>query len=130
MPIAHIGLAVPLALRDETLAFYVAALAPLGYKVLMRPTPNAIGLGLEMPITDFWITAIDIPSVNALSHVAFTADTRDQVDAFYKAGLASPGAKDNGAPGVREMYHPNYYAAFLIDPVGNNIELVCHAPPS
>lgn len=55
---------------------------------------------------------------------------RDQVDAFYKAGLASPGAKDNGAPGVREMYHPNYYAAFLIDPVGNNIELVCHAPPS
>ncbi|KAM0274958.1 hypothetical protein ACHAQH_007688 [Verticillium albo-atrum] len=129
MPIAHVGLTIPTTLRDETLAFYVAALAPLGYKVLMNPTPNAFGLGVAMPISDFWISAVDIPSVNALSHVAFAADNRKQVDAFYKAGLAA-GAKDNGAPGVREMYHPSYYAAFLIDPVGNNIELVCHAPPS
>jgi predicted lactoylglutathione lyase len=60
-------------------------------------------------------------------HVAFMADTRQQVDAFYRAALEA-GGKDNGAPGLRPNYHPNYYAAFVIDPDGHNIEAVCHEP--
>lgn len=58
-------------------------------------------------------------------HIAFTADNRKQVDQFYEAALAA-GGKDNGAPGIREIYHPNYYGAFIIDPDGHNIEAVCH----
>jgi catechol 2,3-dioxygenase-like lactoylglutathione lyase family enzyme len=60
-------------------------------------------------------------------HVAFTAPDRATVDAFYKAALAA-GATDNGPPGVREIYHPNYYGAFVLDPDGNNIEACCHLP--
>lgn len=58
-------------------------------------------------------------------HIAFRADTRKLVDEFYKAALAA-GGKDNGAPGIREIYHPNYYGAFVLDPDGHNIEAVCH----
>ncbi len=60
-------------------------------------------------------------------HVAFEAPSRTQIDAFYAAALAA-GGKDNGPPGLRPHYHPNYYAAFVIDPDGNNIEAVCHHP--
>ena len=60
-------------------------------------------------------------------HVAFRAETRAQVDAFYKAAMAA-GGRDNGAPGLRPHYHANYYAAFVLDPDGHNIEAVCHAP--
>ncbi|PCE32930.1 hypothetical protein BZL54_08145 [Burkholderia ubonensis subsp. mesacidophila] len=60
-------------------------------------------------------------------HLAFTAENRRQVDAFYRAALEA-GGKDNGAPGLRPHYHANYYAAFLIGPDGHNIEVVCHAP--
>jgi predicted lactoylglutathione lyase len=60
-------------------------------------------------------------------HVAFRAETRAQVDAFFKAALAA-GGKDNGAPGLRPHYHENYYAAFVLDPDGHNIEAVCHTP--
>ena len=59
-------------------------------------------------------------------HVAFAASSREAVDAFYRAGLAA-GGKDNGPPGLRPHYHANYYAAFVLDPDGNNIEAVCHA---
>ena len=60
-------------------------------------------------------------------HLAFVAQTRAQVDAFHRAALAA-GGRDNGPPGLRPMYHANYYAAFVIDPDGHNIEAVCHAP--
>jgi catechol 2,3-dioxygenase-like lactoylglutathione lyase family enzyme len=62
-------------------------------------------------------------------HFAFTAKSRDEVDAFYRAALAA-GGKDNGAPGLRPHYHANYYGAFVIDPDGNNVEAVCHQPPA
>ena len=60
-------------------------------------------------------------------HVAFSAASRAQVDAFYKAAIAA-GGRDNGPPGLRPQYHPNYYGAFVLDPDGHNIEAVCHAP--
>jgi catechol 2,3-dioxygenase-like lactoylglutathione lyase family enzyme len=60
-------------------------------------------------------------------HVAFVAETRGDVAAFYRAAIAA-GGKDNGAPGLRPHYHANYFAAFVLDPDGNNIEAVCHAP--
>jgi predicted lactoylglutathione lyase len=60
-------------------------------------------------------------------HIAFSADNRKQVDQFYEAAL-SAGGTDNGAPGIRAIYHPNYYGAFVLDPDGHNIEAVCHRP--
>ena len=60
-------------------------------------------------------------------HIAFVAETRSQVRAFYQAALTA-GGKENGAPGIREIYHPNYFGAFVIDPDGHNIEAVCHQP--
>jgi predicted lactoylglutathione lyase len=60
-------------------------------------------------------------------HVAIAAKSRSAVDAFYRAAIAA-GARDNGAPGLRPQYHPNYYGAFVLDPDGHNIEAVCHAP--
>jgi predicted lactoylglutathione lyase len=60
-------------------------------------------------------------------HIAFAADDRAAVDRFYEAGFAA-GGRDNGEPGLRPMYHPNYYGAFLIDPDGHNVEAVCHRP--
>ncbi len=73
----------------------------------------------------FWIGTGD--HLSGPLHVAFTASTRAEVDAFYKAAL-SVGGRDNGAPGVRAHYHPNYYGAFVLDPDGNNVEAVCHSP--
>jgi predicted lactoylglutathione lyase len=60
-------------------------------------------------------------------HIAFRAESREEVDAFYKAALAA-GGNDNGAPGPRPQYHANYYGAFVLDPDGHNIEAVCHTP--
>jgi catechol 2,3-dioxygenase-like lactoylglutathione lyase family enzyme len=60
-------------------------------------------------------------------HVAFTAEDRETVDAFHAAGLAA-GGHDNGQPGIRAIYHPHYYGAFVLDPDGNNVEAVCHSP--
>jgi catechol 2,3-dioxygenase-like lactoylglutathione lyase family enzyme len=107
----------------KLLAFYRAALAPLGYRVVME-FPQAAGLG-EKGKPDFWITTSDRPS-NPV-HIAFVTD-RDSVSAFHAAALAA-GATDNGPPGVRADYHPNYFSAFILDPEGNNIEAVCHEPP-
>lgn len=103
--------------------FYAAALAPLGYVVLMEFEQFA-GFGVA-PKPDFWIGegAPNTPPV----HVAFRADSRDQVDAFHQAAIAA-GGRDNGAPGLRAHYHPNYYGAFVLDPDGHNIEAVCHSP--
>lgn len=103
-------------------AFYEKALAPLGYKVMMEFGPSA-GIG-EGGKPDFWIAA---GKPGSISHVAFTSNDRATVDAFYKAAIAA-GGKDNGKPGIRKDYHPNYYGAFVFDPDGHNIEAVCHKP--
>lgn len=114
----HIGLRT--AQFDTLLAFYKATLAPLGYAVMME-FPGTAGLGREVP--DFWIGQSDGAASNV--HLAFTTEDRSVVDAFYAAALAN-GGKDNGAPGLRD-YTPTYYAAFVIDPDGNNLEVVCNA---
>nr|WP_314260347.1 VOC family protein [uncultured Devosia sp.] len=105
---------------DGLLAFYKATLAPLGYQVMME-YPGAAGLGREYP--DFWIGADDKGGSNI--HLAFKTQDRAVVEAFYAAALAN-GGRDNGAPGKRD-YTPTYYAAFVIDPDGNNLEVVCDA---
>jgi catechol 2,3-dioxygenase-like lactoylglutathione lyase family enzyme len=74
---------------------------------------------------DFWIGGEG--GLNKPVHIAIAAKDRATVDAFYQAALAA-GARDNGAPGIRAHYHPNYYGAFVLDPDGHNIEAVCHAP--
>lgn len=114
----HLGLRT--AQFETMLAFYRQALAPMGYKVMME-YPGTAGLGREYP--DFWIGADDKGSSNI--HLAFKTDNRGVVDAFHQAALAN-GGKDNGAPGLRD-YTPNYYAAFVLDPDGNNLEIVCTA---
>jgi catechol 2,3-dioxygenase-like lactoylglutathione lyase family enzyme len=108
---------------DKAKSFYTAALQPLGYAVMMEFNEFA-GLGAGKP--DLWLKG-DAANVRP-SHVALAADDRGAVDAFYEAAMAA-GAQDNGKPGVREDYHPTYYAAFVLDSDGNNIEVVCHAAP-
>jgi len=109
---------------DRAVSFYRAALAPLGYLTVME-FPGVAGLG-EPGRPDLWITQTE----NELNptHLAFGAD-RAAVDAFHTAALAA-GGTDNGPPGVRGDYHPHYYAAFVTDPEGNNVEVVCHTDPN
>ena len=104
--------------------FYAAALAPLGYELLLEFGGCVAGFG-EPGKPDFWIGQGEVNTPRI--HVAFRADTRQKVDAFYEATL-NAGARDNGAPGLRAHYHPNYYGAFVLDPDGHNIEAVCHTP--
>ena len=125
----HVGFAVTDAERSRR--FYEQALAPLGITLIMSVTPEqteaggtAHGFGSDgKPY--FWIG--DNERVGEGTHVAFTARTRVEVDAFYEAALAA-GGRDNGAPGLRPHYHPNYYGAFVFDPDGINIEAVSHRP--
>jgi len=124
----HIGVSVSNFSRSKE--FYVRALAPLGYTLLMEVAAeltgnhDAVGFGVY-PKPDFWLGPGDISQRSM--HVAFRADSRKQVDAFYEAAIAA-GGRDNGPPGIRAHYHPDYYAAFVLDPDGHNIEAVCHAP--
>jgi catechol 2,3-dioxygenase-like lactoylglutathione lyase family enzyme len=104
-------------------AFYLQALAPLGAAVVLEGP-----LGLEISAdgkTSLCIGPSDEKPAHL--HLAFRAENRQQVEAFYRAALAA-GGKDNGAPGLRPEYHANYYAAFVIGPDGHNIEAVCHEP--
>jgi len=125
----HVGFAVSDAERSRR--FYEQALAPLGIILIKSVPPNkteaggtAHGFGSNgKPY--FWIG--DNEAVGQGTHVAFVAESRNQVDAFYEAALAA-GGRDNGPPGIRPHYHPNYYAAFVFDPDGTNIEAVCHHP--
>ncbi len=113
-------------------AFYDAALAPLGIKRVKdfeeaEYAASGYGAGLE---PEFWVGADKdgkkpVPSEG--THVAFRAPSRAAVDTFHKAALAA-GGRDNGTPGIRAHYHPNYYAAFVIDPDGHHLEAVCHSP--
>ena len=116
--IDHVGLRT--VQFDTMMAFYTAALAPLGYAV-MSEYPGVAGFGRQYP--DFWIGTDEKGGSNI--HLAFKTEDRAVVDAFYAAALAN-GGKDNGAPGLRD-YTPNYYAAFVLDPDGNNLEIVCTA---
>ena len=104
-------------------AFLLQALAPLGVAVVQEGP-----LGIELSAdgkTSLCICPTD--EKPAYLHLAFRAENRQQVDAFYRAALEA-GGKDNGAPGLRPHYHANYYAAFVIGPDGHNIEVVCHEP--
>jgi catechol 2,3-dioxygenase-like lactoylglutathione lyase family enzyme len=116
--IDHIGIQV--ANLDASVAFYTKALAPLGYALVMRSEQFA-GFGIAGK-ADFWI-GVGKPT-NTI-HVALRAKGRSDVRAFYEAAMAA-GGTDNGPPGVREVYHPNYYGAFVRDPDGHNVEAVCH----
>ena len=125
----HVGFAVADAERSRL--FYERALAPLGITLVMSVTPQqtesggtAHGFGSDgKPY--FWFG--DNERVGEGTHVAFAAGTRAEVDAFHQAALAA-GGRDNGAPGLRPLYHPNYYGAFVLDPDGINLEAVCHRP--
>ena len=102
-------------------AFYEQTLAPLGYTVVFD-FPEGCGFGvLEKP--DFFIQKGE--KVTPRIHVAFTSRDRAAVDQVHAAALAA-GGTDNGPPGLREDYHPDYYGAFFLDPDGHNIEAVCH----
>jgi predicted lactoylglutathione lyase len=96
----------------------------LGMSVTMEFGSDAVGFGAKGDSGLFWIGG---GKVGEGVHVAFDADTREQVDDFHRAALAA-GGRDNGAPGLRPNYGPNYYAAFVFDPDGANIEAVCMAP--
>jgi catechol 2,3-dioxygenase-like lactoylglutathione lyase family enzyme len=108
--------------------FYTKALAPLGWTLMMEfpasvtGSVDAAGFGIDgKPF--FWLAGGGRQTPHC--HIAFGAATRAEVDAFYKAAMAA-GGRDNGPPGIREMYHPTYYGAFVFDPEGHNIEAVCH----
>ncbi|NJM74113.1 MAG: VOC family protein [Scytonema sp. RU_4_4] len=116
---------------EKSKEFYAKALAPLGYQLLREFDDSVTGstsvagfFGIDRK-PDFWIGQGEVNTPRI--HVAFRADTREMVQAFYKAAL-EVGGRDNGAPGLRTHYHPDYYGAFVLDPDGHNIEAVCHAP--
>lgn len=106
-------------------AFFLRALEPLGVAVVSEG-PLGIELCRHNSKSSLCIR-LEPEEKPAHLHLAFTAENRQQVEAFHRAALLA-GAKDNGAPGLRPMYHPNYYAAFVIGPDGHNIEAVCHEP--
>jgi catechol 2,3-dioxygenase-like lactoylglutathione lyase family enzyme len=111
---------------DAAKKFYAAALKPFGYSIAFE---GDWGAGFKSPqgVPDFFLS----PAEAALTpvHVAFQVDDRGLVAAFYEAAIAA-GGKDNGAPGLRPHYHETYYAAFVLDADGHNIEAVCHKPES
>ena len=114
-----------LTVRDvpRSIAFYTRALAPLGYGVTMR-FENFVGIGTtKKPF--FWLKSGPVPTQPM--HLAFVAPSREAVDRFHAEALAA-GAQDDGPPGLRPHYHPNYYGAFVVDVDGHPIEAVCHTP--
>ena len=130
----HISLAV--AEYERARAFYDRVLATLGHRRVMEITDQpefvAAGYGGSQPEPGIWIGAGRGPGASAPvppdgQHVAFAAADRSAVDAFYRAALQA-GAKDNGPPGIRAQYHPDYYACFVIDQDGHHLEAVCHRP--
>ncbi|MEM6350335.1 MAG: VOC family protein [Cyanobacteria bacterium P01_D01_bin.14] len=132
--IDHLSLPVSDILRSQL--FYDQILSALGCHPMMTVNESdyvAIGYGREGQEPVFWIGAgkTEGPPVSLEPlvghHIAFSAASREAVDHFYQAGLHA-GGKDNGPPGLRPHYHPNYYGAFLIDPDGHHLEAVCHIP--
>lgn len=125
--IDHLGLAVVDLARSR--AFFWAALAPLSIRELVEEPASVpggiahVGFGVAERAF-FWINS---GPAGGQTHLAFAAESRAQVDAFHAAALGA-GGRDNGAPGLRPRYDPNYYGAFVLDPDGNNIEAVCRRP--
>ncbi len=125
--IDHIGICVKDYAASK--AFYDAALGALGASMVMtvpEEYTNGVkigGYGREKP--DFWLHGSGEPGPGR--HIAFSARNRAEVDAFYNAAMGA-GGRDNGPPGIRAHYHPDYYGAFVFDPDGNNVEAVCHKP--
>ena len=125
----HVGFKV--ADFDASRDFYAKVLAPLGYGLVMEVTPEMTGTDARHAgfgangKPSFWIGTGNSSSIGA--HIAFLAASRAQVDAFQAAAIAI-GVRDNGAPGPRPHYHPDYYGAFVLVPDGHNIEAVCHRP--
>jgi catechol 2,3-dioxygenase-like lactoylglutathione lyase family enzyme len=123
----HVGFSV--SDYAKSVAFYTKALAPLDVTLKFEVTREMsgdgayAGFGVERP--QFWIG--EGKNIVKSLHVAFAAKDRATVDTFYKAAIAA-GGKDNGPPGLRPIYHPDYYGAFVLDPDGNNVEAVCHLP--
>lgn len=126
--IDHTGINVSNFERSKE--FYTQSLASLGYQLLYEFDASGVGsasgagFGIDGQ-PDFWIFQGE-PNTPRI-HIAFRAETREGVQAFYEAALQA-GGQDNGAPGLRTHYHPNYYGAFVFDPDGHNIEAVCHTP--
>ena len=127
--IDHVGF--PVSDYERSKAFYLNALAPLGYSLIMEvggehteSKSPAAGFGADGK-PDYWIGGEG--GLKGVLHIAIATKDRTAVDAFHRAALAA-GGKDNGAPGLRPQYHPSYYGAFVLDPDGHNIEAVCHAP--
>lgn len=121
--IVHIGIEV--SDYKKSVDFYKKALAPLNYRLIMEVAGFA-GFGPINdggPIANFWLHEGELTSKKA--HIAFRAINRKMVNAFYEAAIQA-GGLDHGKPGIRALYHPNYYAAFVLDPDGHNIEAVCH----
>lgn len=126
--IDHLGITV--RDHDASKDFYLNALAPLGIGVVMSVSKQESGGDSDLtgfgydhnPF--FWVGE---GTATGAMHLCFTAKTRAAVDDFYEAAMAA-GARDNGPPGIRAHYHPNYYGAFVIDPNGINLEAVCHQP--
>jgi catechol 2,3-dioxygenase-like lactoylglutathione lyase family enzyme len=107
-------------------SFFLKALEPIGVIVAGEGEPS-YGIELVAEGNSTSLILFQTDEKPAHLHLAFAAQKREQVDAFYRAALAA-GARDHGAPGLRPKYHANYYAAFVIGPDGHNIEVVCHAP--
>ncbi|RFU74670.1 glyoxalase family [Trichoderma arundinaceum] len=132
MTIDHASITVPEDKFKECLDLYVKALEPLGYEIAYQFGEYTAGLGSKLDVVenykvaDFWVLGA---KEGSKTHIAFRTTDRSVVDAFHAAALQA-GGKDNGAPGIRAHYHPNYYGAFVIDAAGNNIEVVCHNPSS
>jgi catechol 2,3-dioxygenase-like lactoylglutathione lyase family enzyme len=117
----HVGIRV--SDFEQSKRFFTEALSPLGYELIMEPSVSAAGFGRQGK-PDFWIGQGDRGQP---VHIAFAASDRATVDAFHEEALAA-GGRNNGGPGLRPEYHPSYYAAYVFDPDGNNIEAVCHEP--
>src|SRR4028119_641661 len=115
----HVG--IPVSDFERSKRFYEQALSPPGYGLIREPRRGAAGLGLSGK-PDFWVFQGE---PGRAVHVAFAAEDRASVEAFYEAAIAA-GGQDNGRPGLRPEYHPTYYGAFVLDPDGNNVEAVCH----
>ncbi|KUJ23901.1 uncharacterized protein LY89DRAFT_712866 [Mollisia scopiformis] len=138
MPCDHYSLQVPESKFEDVVAFLLTSLKHIGFKEFYRPIPTCVGLGDGRPY--LWIQAV--PEGDGLgealeillskhhTHMAFTAETHEQVQEFHTAALKA-GGKDNGAPGLRPQFGPNYYAAFVKDPAcGINFEVICRAEAS
>jgi catechol 2,3-dioxygenase-like lactoylglutathione lyase family enzyme len=117
----HVGIRV--SDFEQSKRFFAQALSPLGYELIREPSVSAAGFGRQGK-PEFWIHQGDRGQP---VHIAFAASERASVDAFHEEALAA-GGRNNGGPGLRPKYHQSYYAAFVFDPDGNNIEAVCHEP--